>query len=112
MADELQQPIASQRETKATTANRRFDIATIAADFQQRAETLLVDEYLTDRPEASARIFRVYRPTPPHYHATCDEYLHVFSGRGTFWMEDPATEAEFKPLTSVVEIVWLSRATP
>jgi mannose-6-phosphate isomerase-like protein (cupin superfamily) len=42
-------------------------------------------------------VFRVYRPTPPHYHATCDEYLYVFSGRGTFWMEDPANEAEFKP---------------
>ena len=36
-------------------------------------------------------------PTPAHYHATCDEYLYVFSGRGTFWMKDPATEAEFKP---------------
>jgi mannose-6-phosphate isomerase-like protein (cupin superfamily) len=42
-------------------------------------------------------VFRVYRPTPPHYHATRDEYLYVFSGRGTFRMEDPTTEAEFKP---------------
>lgn len=74
--------------------NGRFDIATIAAAFPQ---TLLVDQYLTNRPEASARLFRVYRPTPPHHHATCDEYLYVFSGRGTFWMEDAATEAEFKP---------------
>ena len=56
-----------------------------------------MDQYLTNRPEASARVFRVYRPTPPHYHATCDEYLYVFSGRGTFWMGDPATKAEFRP---------------
>jgi mannose-6-phosphate isomerase-like protein (cupin superfamily) len=75
----------------------RFDIAEVAATFPPSAETLLVDQYLTNRAEASARVFRVYRPTPPHYHATCDEYLYVFSGRGTFWMGDPATKAEFRP---------------
>ena len=56
-----------------------------------------MDQYLTNRPEASARVFRVYKSTPPHYHATCDEHLYVFSGRGTFWMGDPATQAEFGP---------------
>lgn len=97
MADEREQPIVSQQVADAPAGNGRFDIATIAAAFPATAKTLLVDEYLTNRPEASARVFRVYRPTPPHYHATCDEYLYVFSGRGTFWMDDPATEAEFKP---------------
>jgi len=75
----------------------RFDIGVIAASLPLTAATLLVDRYLTDRPEASARVFRVYRATPPHYHATCDEYLYVFSGRGTFWMQDAATKAEFGP---------------
>ena len=75
----------------------RFDIGAIAGAFPQSSATLLVDEYLTNREQASSRVFRVYRPTPAHYHATCDEYLYVFSGRGTFWMKDPATEAEFKP---------------
>jgi mannose-6-phosphate isomerase-like protein (cupin superfamily) len=75
----------------------RFDIGAIAGAFPQASTTLLVDEYLTNREQASSRVFRVYRPTPAHYHATCDEYLYVFSGRGTFWMKDPATEAEFKP---------------
>jgi mannose-6-phosphate isomerase-like protein (cupin superfamily) len=42
-------------------------------------------------------VSRVYRPTPPHYHATCDEFLYVFSGRGTFWAKDASTKAEFKP---------------
>jgi mannose-6-phosphate isomerase-like protein (cupin superfamily) len=75
----------------------RFDIAEVAASLPPEAVTLLVDHYLTDRPEASARVFRVYRGTPPHYHATCDEYLYVFSGRGTFWMGDASTLAEFGP---------------
>lgn len=97
MADGGQQEVASQQVAAAPTGNGRFDVAAIAAAFPQTAETLLVDEYLTNRREASARVFRVYRPTPPHYHATCDEYLYVVSGRGTFWMEDAATEAEFKP---------------
>jgi mannose-6-phosphate isomerase-like protein (cupin superfamily) len=33
-------------------------------------------------------MFRVYRPLPPHYHATCDEYLLVVSGRALFFMAD------------------------
>jgi mannose-6-phosphate isomerase-like protein (cupin superfamily) len=82
-------------EGNATTG--RFDIAEIAASLPSTATTLLVDRYLTDREAASARVFRVYKPTPPHYHANCDEYLYVFSGRGTFWMDDPATIAEFRP---------------
>jgi mannose-6-phosphate isomerase-like protein (cupin superfamily) len=75
----------------------RFDVAAIAADLPETAQTLLVDTYLTNREAASTRVFRVYRPTPPHYHEGCDEYLYVLSGRGTFWMEDPSTEAEFGP---------------
>jgi mannose-6-phosphate isomerase-like protein (cupin superfamily) len=42
-------------------------------------------------------VFRVYRATPPHYHNGCDEYLYVLSGRGTFWMGDALTKAEFGP---------------
>ena len=75
----------------SAAATGRFDIAEIAAAFPAAAKTLLLDRYLTDTPQASARVFRVYKPTPPHYHVGCDEYLYVFSGRGTFWMEDAAT---------------------
>jgi len=82
-------------EAKSTSA--RFNVAEIAARFPETAETLLVDEYLTNREAASARVFRVYKGTPPHYHAGCDEYLFVLSGRGTFWMGDAETEAEFGP---------------
>ena len=63
----------------------------------QTADTLLIDHYLTDRESASARVFRVYRATPPHYHANSDEYLYVLSGRGTVWLEDPKNQAEFGP---------------
>ena len=75
----------------------RFDVAAIAAALPAQADTLLVDTYLTDRESASARVFRVYRPTPPHYHAKSDEHLYVLSGRGTFWMGDPSSKAEFGP---------------
>ncbi len=75
----------------------RFDIKSVADAFPETARTLLVDTYLTNKEQASARVFRVYRPTPAHYHATCDEYLYVFSGRGTFWMKDESTKAEFAP---------------
>lgn len=83
--------------TDNSISTGRFDIQAIASALPETATTLLADTYLTDRPEASARVFRVYRPTPAHYHATCDEYLYVFSGRGTFWMGDESTKAEFSP---------------
>ena len=80
-----------------TSAYSRFDIAAIARSFPATADTMLLDTYLTDEDAASARVFRVYRPTPPHYHATSDEYLYVLSGRGTFWMGTPADAAAFGP---------------
>jgi mannose-6-phosphate isomerase-like protein (cupin superfamily) len=61
-----------------------FDIHAIAQAFPETAATMLIDTRLTDEPEASARVFRVYTPTPQHYHATCDEYLLVVSGRARF----------------------------
>lgn len=74
-----------------------FDVNEIANSFPDTAETMLLDTYLTREKEASARVFRVYRPTPAHFHATCDEYLFVLRGRGTFWMGDASTAAEFEP---------------
>lgn len=75
----------------------RFDVAALAATLPERAETMLADHYLTDRPSGSARVFRVYRPVPAHFHRECDEYLYVLSGRGTFWMGDPSAAAPFFP---------------
>jgi mannose-6-phosphate isomerase-like protein (cupin superfamily) len=75
----------------------RFRPAEIAAAFPDHASTLLLDRYLTDEPSASSRVFRVYAPTPPHYHQHSDEYLYVLSGTGTFWMDSPANSAPFAP---------------
>ena len=47
-------------------------------------------------------MFRVYRPTPPHFHQHCDEQLLVLSGRGTFWAEDSSHTVEFSPGTLLV----------
>ncbi len=79
------------------TDQGRFDIENVAASFPPTAETLLLDRYLVDNPHASARVFRVYRGTPAHFHRGSDEFLYVFSGRGTFWIGDESTKADFKP---------------
>ena len=75
----------------------RFKPRQIANLLPERADTLLVDTYLTNEDAASARVFRVYRGTPPHYHANSDEYLYVLSGKGTFWMGVPSSSEEFTP---------------
>ncbi len=83
--------------SKSAGDRGRFDVLALAAALPRTATTLLVDRYLTDREAASARVFRVYRPTPPHHHAGCDEYLYCLAGRGTFWMGDPSEQDEFRP---------------
>lgn len=75
----------------------RFQPMEIAQRFPETADTLLLDTYLTSEEAASARVFRVYRETPPHYHLGSDEYLYVLAGRGTFWMDEAANAAPFAP---------------
>jgi mannose-6-phosphate isomerase-like protein (cupin superfamily) len=71
-----------------------FNIKEIADRFPDTANTMLIDTRLTDEPSASSRVFRVYRPVAAHYHATCDEYLLVVSGRAKFFLgEAPVFEA-------------------
>lgn len=79
-----------------------FDTVALAREFPDAAETMLVDRYLTDSPEVSTRLFRVYRPTPPHFHEHCDERLLVLQGRGRFWAGSPEHEIEFGPGTLLV----------
>lgn len=58
---------------------------------------MLLDRYFTDEPSASSRVFRIYRPTPAHFHQNCDEFLYVLSGRGTLWIESPDNAEDFAP---------------
>jgi mannose-6-phosphate isomerase-like protein (cupin superfamily) len=111
----------------AAQESGRFDLNEVARSFPDHAESLLLDRYLVDRETASARVFRVYRGTPPHYHARCDEFLYVLSGKGTFWIEEPSKGGAFEPghflyfkrgtvhaLPEIVEgpVVFLSFDTP
>lgn len=61
-----------------------FNLLELAKKFPEQAETMLLDMRLTDEAAASSRLFRIYKEVPAHYHATCDEYLQVISGRGVF----------------------------
>ena len=74
----------------STRNSAYFDIKAIAASLPETADTMLLDTRLTDEVAASSRIFRAYHPVPRHYHATCDEYLYLLSGRATFEVEGGA----------------------
>jgi mannose-6-phosphate isomerase-like protein (cupin superfamily) len=78
-------------------SSARFDINAIAKSLPETSDTMLVDHYMTNDPEVSTRVFRIYKPTPPHFHRHSDEYLYVVSGRGTFWMNTPEDSGEFGP---------------
>ncbi|MDT7726109.1 MAG: hypothetical protein QOI21_2685 [Actinomycetota bacterium] len=70
-----------------------FDVFAESAQLPRTAETMLVDKYFVDKESASARIFRIYRELPLHYHNECDEHLYVVSGRGTFHLDGEVFEA-------------------
>ncbi len=78
--------MSEQKQQASSDRTALFDIKEIAGNFPATADTMLIDTRLTDEHHASSRVFRVYRPTPAHYHATCDEYLFVISGRATFFL--------------------------
>jgi mannose-6-phosphate isomerase-like protein (cupin superfamily) len=76
----------TEKIDQASVSSAVFDMKKIASQFPDIAETMLVDTRLTDEVHASSRVFRVYRPVPAHYHATCDEYLLVLRGRAIFFL--------------------------
>ena len=84
-------------DAKDKITSGRFDVMRLAAELPDDAKSMLVDTYLTDRDSASARIFRVLRAVPAHYHETCDEFLYVLTGRGSFWIGDVSDKQEFGP---------------
>ena len=80
--------MTDHKEDASPQQSAVFDIHAIAARFPDTAGTMLIDTRLTDEKEASSRVFRVYTPVPAHYHATCDEYLLVITGRASFFLGD------------------------
>jgi len=85
-----------------------FNIHEIARSFPESSDSLLLDTYLTRDAAASARVLRFYQGTPPHFHADCDEFLFVLSGKGTFWMGDPSQARAFAPGM----LLFFKRGTP
>jgi mannose-6-phosphate isomerase-like protein (cupin superfamily) len=79
-------PMPDQTPIPPEPGTAVFDITAIAASFPATAATMLIDTRLTEEARASARVFRAYTPAPAHYHATCDEYLLVLSGRALMFL--------------------------
>jgi len=75
------------KETGTAMPTSTFDLLALAQRFPPAADTMLLDMRLTDEAAASSRLFRIYRPVPAHFHKTCDEYLQVICGRGTFLVD-------------------------
>ena len=46
------------------TTHGTFDLEAIVKRFPDSSETMLIDTRLTDEPEASCRVFRIYREVP------------------------------------------------
>ncbi|KGT88850.1 hypothetical protein NG99_20465 [Erwinia typographi] len=57
-----------------------FDLEEKKKLFPDSADSLIVDMYLSDNPQGSVRLFRVYQQVPEHYHKQCDEVLIVIAG--------------------------------
>ena len=93
-----------------------FDLNQLLHAFPETADTLLLDRYLVDGEAASARLFRIYRPAPAHFHRHSDEHLLVLSGRGRMlvWPDagGPPQAIDFAPGTLVCFKRNVVHATP
>ena len=65
-----------------------LDVNKAVAKFPENADTMLVDCYLSDSPECSSRVFRLYSHLPKHYHKQCSEHLYLLKGKVKFYIED------------------------
>jgi mannose-6-phosphate isomerase-like protein (cupin superfamily) len=61
-----------------------IDLNEIKSRFPDIAHSVIVDAYLSDSESASARVFRLYRPLPRHFHMNCDEHLLLLDGEADF----------------------------
>ena len=91
------QASGAQGSAQGVSVGGRYVVGERAKELPEHADTMLADVYLRDCPDSSARLFRVYKPVPAHFHRSCDEYLYVVSGRGLFWMGDASQAAECSP---------------
>ncbi|MCG8323975.1 MAG: cupin domain-containing protein [Thiotrichales bacterium] len=53
----------------------------------EESDQLYVERRLLDNGNIGVRVFRVYKPVPPHYHAYSSTYLSIQSGRALFAIE-------------------------
>ncbi|MFI5783052.1 cupin domain-containing protein [Nocardia sp. NPDC051570] len=70
-----------------------FDVFAEISKLPETSESMLTDVYFSDFPEASSRIFRIYRTLPLHYHNDCDEHLYIVSGEGVFHLSGEESDA-------------------
>lgn len=85
--------MSAETKPAAPLAHAVFDVGAAVAALPERSATMVADHRFTEDETASARVFRVYTPTPPHSHASCDEYLYVLSGRCRMrFADEPAVE--------------------
>lgn len=78
---------------QADNVQRVFDVFREIEKLPDTSESMLTDIYFSDYPEASSRIFRIYRTLPLHYHNECDEFLYVVSGEGVFHLSGKESAA-------------------
>lgn len=72
------------------------NVKEIAGKFPGSTDSLFVDCYLTDLPDCSSRVFKLYDNLPAHYHKSCDEILYLLQGKAKFHIfdDDGVTEVE------------------
>lgn len=64
------------------------DVQDVMKKFPETSDTIIMDCYLTDEPECSSRVFRLYDRIPKHYHEQCNEILYLLEGKAKFYIND------------------------
>jgi len=54
----------------------------------KKSNKAIEDRTIVTMPRGGVRVFRLYKPSAPHYHAKSDAILYVLSGKGTYEVGD------------------------
>ncbi|GJM14985.1 MAG: ABC transporter substrate-binding protein [Thermodesulfobacteriota bacterium] len=79
---------AQQKILDQTRQHGYINVKDVASNLPPGEDGLVTDNRIVERKDSGARVFRVNKEVPKHYHIKSDVYLYVISGEASFLLSD------------------------
>lgn len=82
--------IVSAEEKINTAPFGVIELEQAIADLPLASQKIIQDKRLLDSENKGIRVFRLYKPVPPHYHEKSDTILYLLEGEASFVIDQAA----------------------